>query len=446
MSFSAAALGAVLERHLPPGASGLLVALSGGPDSCCLLAAAAQRYPRGSALPLRAVHVDHGLQSAAGTFRAVCTSLCDRLRVPLSIIEVAAVAPAGASLEAAARDARYAALAAALAAGECLLTAHHCEDQAETLLLQALRGAGLKGLASMPALRPFAAGWHLRPMLEVTRGDIERFAADHGIVGALDPMNEDSRFDRVYLRRQVWPLIARRWPGAAKAISRVAAHAAQAQELLESTADEDLAMLADGEALSVPRLRALGPARRINAVRRWIDRAAAEPPPAARLSEALRQIMDADRDHLPAVPWGAHALRRYRDRLFLTAAQPPDLGAEHAWAPALQSVLDLGPGLGRLHCVAQLGGLAADRLPARLQVRGRRGGETLRPGADAATQSVQHLCQAHGILPWMRSALPLIFAGADLIAVGDLWLDARWRVAARESGLAFRWEQAPQLV
>jgi tRNA(Ile)-lysidine synthetase-like protein len=163
-------------------------------------------------LPLRAVHIDHGLQQEAAAFREACVRSCEGLGVPLSIITVQVSAPAGVSIEAAARDARYAGLGAQLRAGECLMTAHHGEDQAETLLLQALRGAGLKGLASMPVCRAFAAGWHLRPLLGLRRADLRRFAAASGITAALDPMNSDPRYDRVYLRRSLWPLIEARWP------------------------------------------------------------------------------------------------------------------------------------------------------------------------------------------------------------------------------------------
>src|SRR5271165_733492 len=183
MSFTAAKLLAVLQAHVPIGARGFVAALSGGADSSGLLAALAELRGEPRCLPLRAVHIDHGLQQAAASFRAVCESLCRRLEVPLSTIEVAVAAPAGVSIEAAARDARYAALGAQLRPGECLLTAHHSEDQAETLLLQALRGAGLKGLASMPICREFAAGWHLRPLLGVRRDDLRQFAAAKGIAG-----------------------------------------------------------------------------------------------------------------------------------------------------------------------------------------------------------------------------------------------------------------------
>jgi len=451
MSFSAAQLLAVLQAHVPIGTNGFVVALSGGADSSALLAALAQL--RGAALPgapqglpIRAVHVDHGLQAASVSFREACASLCADLGVPLAIVAVPVEAQAGVSIEAAARDARYAGLAAQLRAGECLLTAHHGEDQAETLLLQALRGAGLKGLASMPVCRQFAAGWHLRPLLSQRRADLRQFAAALGIAGTLDPMNADHRYDRVYLRRQLWPLIENRWPGAGLALSRTAAHVAEAQELLETIADADLAVLRDGDALSVPRLRTLASARQVNALRRWIFEARALPPPAARLLEALRQILDADADHLPAIVWDARALRRYRDRIFLTAATPPRLEMRRRWEILAQPHFDLGAGLGQLHCVERIGGLDRRRLPAALLVRGREGGEALKLRHSASTRSVQHLCQELGVLPWMRDALPFVYAGDELIGIGDLWLDARWCAVGGERGLAFEWAGAPNLV
>jgi tRNA(Ile)-lysidine synthase len=173
------------------------------------------------------------------------------------VVTVTVAVPAGASIEAEARAARYGALAAQLRPGECLLSAHHGDDQAETFLLQALRGAGPKGLASMPARRALGPGWHLRPLLGVTRRDLEAFAAQHGIEPTLDPMNRDRRFDRAYMRHAVWPLLAERWPGAAAALARAARHSGEAQALLEQLADEDLATLHDGEALSVQFLRRL---------------------------------------------------------------------------------------------------------------------------------------------------------------------------------------------
>ncbi|HEY2633289.1 MAG TPA: tRNA lysidine(34) synthetase TilS [Steroidobacteraceae bacterium] len=449
MSFSAASLRAVLDAHAPAGATGLAVALSGGADSASLLAAASAAAFRG--LPVRAVHVDHGLQTAAAAFRESCAARCASLDIPLTVIRVVVHAPPGASIEAAARDARYAALEKELNPGECLLTAHHREDQAQTLLLQALRGAGLKGMSAMPICRPLGGGWHLRPLLDVPQSELLAFGASisgasAGSASITDPMNEDLRFDRSYLRRRVWPSIESRWPGAAATLARTARHAADALEQLDRAAAAAVGRLRDGDALSVPGLRAMSRQDAINALRCWLFDARVEPPSTARLHEALRQLFEARVDHLPAIVWSDYALRRYRQRVFLTDAEPPRLEGTRHWRVAPGSHLDLGPNSGTLRWAAQIGGLDAQRLPESVMVRRRGGGEELKPGSKAKTRSVQHLCQSQGVLPWMRDALPLVFAEDALIAVGDLWLDARWCVAAGEQGFGIVWDGGPNLV
>jgi tRNA(Ile)-lysidine synthase len=443
MTFSAASLHAVLSTYVPAEARGIVVGLSGGADSAALLAAIAAQGFRG--LPLRAVHIDHGLQAAAAQFLAACETLCRHCDVPLKIIRVA-VERLGVSLEAAARDARYAALAAELQNQECLVTAHHREDQAETLLLQALRGAGPKGLSAMPVCKALGAGWHVRPLLDVTQSELLAFDPQLTDTASQDPMNKDLRFDRSYLRQQIWPLLTQRWPGAAVALSRTARHMAQAQQLLNSSAQADLTHLRDGDALLVTGLRSLSALRRVNVVRLWLDAAGVEPPSTARLQETLRQVLAAEEDQLPAVVWGDHALRRYRQRLFLTAAQPPCIGESRAWAALHGEQLDLGESLGTLTVEPLPGGLDLEGLPHTLTLRRRAGGETLKPAPLAKTQSVQHLCQSLGVLPWMRDALPLVFAGNELIAVADLWLAARSCVSGRAAGFGIVWNKAPIIV
>ncbi|HZE43328.1 MAG TPA: tRNA lysidine(34) synthetase TilS [Steroidobacteraceae bacterium] len=446
MSFSAASLYAGLASSVPEGAAGLVMALSGGADSAALLAGLAALGGGFRGLPLRAVHIDHGLQAAASEFREACKNLCEHLGVPLELIRVEVQSEAGLSIEAAARAARYAALAAQLQPRECLLTAHHRQDQAETLLLQALRGAGVKGLSAMPVCRILGLGWHARPVLDVPHGELLKLGRQLENFKVIDPMNGDLRFDRTYLRKAIWPLIETRWPGAEIALSRSARHMAEAQELLHRAAAADVARLRDGDALSVPGLRALPQANRMNAVRAWLDDAGVEAPSTARLAEALRQVFDADADHQPAIVWGNKALRRYRQRLFLTEAECPRLEGARPWATGLGSSIALGASLGNLTWSAQMGGVAADALPAVVMVRRREGGETLKPARSAKTQTVQHLCQSQGVLPWMRDALPLVFAGDELIAVADLWLEARWRAAPGAPGLQVTWNNAPLLI
>lgn len=452
MRFSPARLRAVLQAHTPADATGLLVAISGGADSACLLTALSPSTALDAAgaapfrgLPLRAIHVDHGLQPAAADFRQGCIELCRRLGVALEIMPVA-VEEGGVSLEAAARDARYRAFAQQLRPGECLLTAHHALDQAETVLLQLLRGAGPKGMSAMPMRSCLGEGWHLRPLLDVAQKDLREFAEYAGVAAVTDPMNADVRFDRAYLRTRLWPQLEERWPGAAAALSRAALHAADAQELLDQSAEHALRKLHDGDALSVTGLRALPAAAQFNTLRFWIATRAPTLPSTARLAEALRQIMDADDDHLPSVSWGDHALRRYRQRLFLTPATPPRVQERHDWSTAPDASVPLGAALGTLRWSPQPGGLDAARLPPTVTVRRRTGGETLKPHRRAKTQSVQHLCQAHGVLPWMRDALPMVYAGDALIAIGDLWQDARWQVDGAARGLGCVWEGAPIIV
>jgi tRNA(Ile)-lysidine synthase len=420
--------------------------LSGGADSAALLSVLhAEKFRQ---LPLRAVHIDHGLQpAAAAAFRGAAQALCDLLEVPLKVVSVRVDVSAGVSIEAAAREARYAALAAEVGESECLLTAHHREDQAETVLLQALRGAGLKGMAAMPACRPFGRGWHARPLLDMAQSELLALGGEQ-LAGstALDPMNADLRFDRSFLRQQLWPLLAARWPGAGAALSRAARHMAQAQELMDISGREDLAKLRDGDALSITGLRVLSPARRSNAVRLWLAQAGVELPSTARLEEALRQVLRADEDHVPAIVWSGHAMRRYRQRLFLTAAVAPRVPERLAWSMRPAVPLILGENLGSISMAPQLGGLDPRRLPDVLQVRRREGGETLRPAPLAKTQTVQHLCQSLGVLPWMRDSLPFVFAGNELVAVGDLWQEARFCAASRETGLRIAWRGAPIIV
>jgi tRNA(Ile)-lysidine synthase len=433
-----------LNARLPAGATALVVALSGGADSCALLAAAALLRESRPGLALRAVHVDHRLQPAAVAFREACVAQCARLQVPLTVIALDIALGAGKSVEEAARDARYAAFEAQLQVGECLLTAHHALDQAETLLLQALRGAGLQGISAMPVCREFGSGWHVRPFLDVPREELLAFGESDRALHCDDPMNVDRRFDRAYLRHELWPSIERRWPAAAMALARTAAHAADAQQVLDDAASGDLERLRDGEALAVPVLRALPPLRRFIAVRLWLREFGVEPPSTARLEEAMRQVLDAKADSLPAIAWGEHALRRYRQRLFLSAAVPARLHGPRGWRVGCEAPLDLGGGLGRLVWIRQKGGIDPKHQGMDVIVRGRSGGETLKIAARARTHSLQHLCQDAGILPWMRDALPLLFAGEALMAVADLWLETRCCVADA-TGFAPVWIGAPSI-
>jgi len=256
------------------------LAYSGGADSTALLAAMAALRAR-LRLELRAVHVNHRLQPAAAKMARAARASARRLGVTCRVLLTPVKPARGASPEAAARAARYAALHAALRQGEWLLLAQHQDDQAETLLLQLLRGAGVAGLAAMPA----RAGVLLRPLLDVPREHLLAYLRRRALAWTDDPSNAEERYDRNYLRLRVLPLLRARWPGLGLTLGRSAALAAEAQGLLAQAADLQLRPAWDGAALRVSVLRRLGTAQRRNALRRWLDLQGIPMPDQRRLQE-----------------------------------------------------------------------------------------------------------------------------------------------------------------
>lgn len=252
------------------------IAFSGGLDSTVLLHLLVTLSQRQPLPPLSALHVHHGLQAVAEAWPDHCRSVCAALGVPLDVVAVQ-VRP-GPSVERAAREARYAAFVAAIHRNEVLLTAQHRDDQAETLLFRLLRGAGVKGLAAMPAQRPLGQGHLLRPLLDVPRAELEAYARQHGLSWIEDPSNDDHRYARNYLRQRVFPVLAKQWPQASTTLARSAAHMGEAQGLLDDLAQIDLAQAATPgafdwlglQSLALAPLRALSPARQRNALSHWL--------------------------------------------------------------------------------------------------------------------------------------------------------------------------------
>jgi tRNA(Ile)-lysidine synthase len=413
----------------------LCVAFSGGVDSTALLAAlagAARVRTR-----LRAVHVNHGLHPAADAASAHCRKIARHLGVPLKVVRIRVPRARGASLEAQAREARYAALARELRTGEVLLSAHQVDDQLETVFLQLLRGAGLAGIAAMPPLVRFGTGWYARPLLTRARVELESWVRKRALAWVEDAMNADEHLDRNYLRRQVLPRIRSRWPGAATAVARSARHAAQAQRLLCALGEADLERCADGAALSVAALRALDTERRTNALRVWLDARAHPAPDARRLAELAGPLLAARADANPMVAWADVIVRRHADRLLIeprTAALPL---AELSWAWRSARKLVLPSGLGWLFLTSDVHGpIDLERLPEELIVRWRRGGERLRPREGGPSRTLKALLQQACVPLAERASLPLLYARMRLIAIADRWSDVSIHVQrdSRERG------------
>ena len=406
----------------------IAVAYSGGVDSTALAHALVKQRRKLSGL--RLLHVDHGLQAASRNWARHCTLQARRWSVPLTVLTLDIQIRRGESPEAAAREARYSALVKALEAGEVLVTAQHRDDQVETLLLQLFRGAGVAGLASMPAIAPFANGRLARPLLEVSREEIEQFARQNRLRWIEDPTNELVRFDRNYLRHRVLPGIRARWKGVDQAVARSAGHIGEAMCLLDAQALRDLAAAADGDGLQVAALRALPAPRRRNALRAYISAAGREMPSAAKLGEVSTALLGARADAQPSVEWPGGRIRRCAGRLQLEVVSEKRASASRSitlkswpWTRDRECLVnEAGDSLALV--ADRLGPIDLDRLPPSLDIRGREGGEVLRPGHRARTQSLKKLMQAARISLDERGRLPLLYAGDHLVAAGDRWIDA----------------------
>jgi tRNA(Ile)-lysidine synthase len=409
----------------------VLIAFSGGMDSTVLAHALVRQ--RGKLGSLRLVHVDHRLQPMSREWSEHCARLARAWNVPLVSLTADIGRVRGESLEAAARNARYALIAGILEPGEVLVTAQHRDDQVETLLLQLFRGAGVAGLASMPRQAKFARGSIVRPLLELSRGVLEAYAKSEKLQWIKDPSNATTRFGRNYLRHRVLPLLRERWNGVDETIARTARHMAEAARLLDSIALRDLARAADGDGLNVAALRVLPAARRRNALRVFIARAGLELPSTAKMMEIAGSLLVARADAQPEVSWHGCVMRRRGGRLQLEviSEDSPEIQLETLlkswhWSQEREFIVN-GAGDTLVLLDDADGPIDLDKLPKRIDVRPRQGGEKIRLGPRARTQTLKNLMQSARMTVEMRARLPLLFAGegpkARLIAAGDRWID-----------------------
>lgn len=430
----------------PPRPGPLRVALSGGLDSVALLDALARTPKAGRGL--RAIHIHHGLQAEADAWAAHCEQLCRRRGVALTVVRVTVPRDGGQGLEAAARQARYEALAAALKPGEILVTAHHRDDQAETFLLRALRGSGPEGLAAMRPWRGFARGWHWRPWLGLARAELLAYARARELSWVEDPSNAQTDYDRNFLRHALVPVLRARWPHADAALARCAALCAEAAELLAEEDRETLARVAVEPAhassgppsaaphtLSVEALRALQPARRARALRLWIASLGLPPLPAEGVARIETELLPAAHDSEARFVWRDAAVHRWRDRLHAGALRPP-LPADWSerWDGRLPLVLPTGDTLA-------LEG--AQVLPGPSRTWARRGGERITLPGRRHSHALKKLLQALDLPPWERARLPLLGTeSGELMAAGDLLFSAEFQAWLQARGARLRWIRA----
>jgi len=446
MAFDPTLLLATLAACAAPAGRRWLVAYSGGADSHALLHALVSVREGLPTETLHAVHVDHQLSPAASDWARHCAAVCAELQVPFHGLRVDARPAPGESPEAAARAARYRAMARVMQEGDCLITAHHQDDQAETLLLQLLRGGGPRGLAGMSACALFSPGTLCRPLLGVSRDELRAYAAAHGLHWIEDHSNLDIGFDRNYLRHEIIPRLRTRWPAVAATLSRSARHNAEAARLLDELARADLEGTRGAVAgtLSVTALRAMTAERLRNLVRYWLREQGLPVPGSRHLEQILTQLSHAAPDSCPCVAWSGAEVHCYRDLLYAMAPQiRPTPGRVYHWD--MQSPLVLEGGGGVLSARSQPGtGLSEARCRARpVTVRFRHGGERCRPAGRGHTHAVKKLFQERGVPPWERDRIPFVYIGEQLAEVAGLWICEPFQAQPGEAGICVEWQEQP---
>lgn len=407
-----------LLTNLTP-ARHFLVAYSGGLDSHVLLHSLAQLREIYPAISMRAIHFHHGLNTQADQWAEHCLSVCTDLGVDYQWEHLTLSPTKGESLENLARTARYQALDRVLALGppdEVLLTGHHQNDQAETLLLQLLRGAGPKGLAAMPACLNFAHTKLIRPLLNFSRHHLEAYAQKHQLQWVEDSSNQELSFDRNFVRHELLPLIQKRWPSALTTLARSANHCAEASILLAQTADTELLRL-QGSAphtLSIQNLRDLSPYKQSLVIRRWFEHRHLPIPSQNKLMQIIHEILPCRDDAMPKVEWQGAEIRRYRGDLYAFSPLPP-IPSSLIIPWDLKKVLTLPENLGVL--IPQECQQSPLYKGGPVTVRFRQGGEYCKPVGSKMKRSLKNLFQEWGIPPWQRQRIPLLYQEEKIIQI-----------------------------
>ena len=419
-----------------------VIAYSGGVDSLVLLYCFKEIN-----IAVRAVHVHHGLQTVADDWVTHCQKTCEQFDISLDVLYVDAKQKQGTSPEESARNARYQSLQDNLTEGECLVTAQHLNDQAETLLLQLFRTASTAGLSAMPAYRKFGDHLHIRPLLSFSRKEIEDFAKENGLHWIEDPSNQDTSFDRNFLRKDVLPLLENRWPEVVTQLSTVAGLQSNNLRVLEDMAAIDLANALTMQQnqlkvcvfevmsmLSMEMLKQLSSPRLLNLLRYWIIVTLERQPTRNLLEEIEKSLISSQQDANPDIVFSGYAFRKFQGNLYLLkTGDELKVQNDLDWNPS--SPLKL-PGLNiQLKAITSTGeGLDKKLLDESLKVCFRKGGEKFHPAGRRHSQSLKKLLQEANIPPWERDVIPLVYFGDELIAVVGLWVSKGFSVGDGESG------------
>lgn len=391
----------------------LVVAYSGGADSLALLHVAAKAQTK----PVVALHINHGLNRDADRWQTMCEAQCKALSIPVNCISVS-VKQSG-SLEENARNARYAAFTEFLRPGDLILLAHHADDQLETAFFNLLRGSAVPGVLGMPIERSVGAALLFRPLLGLPRSALRTYCQQHELSWVEDTANQDTSYDRGFLRHEVMPALKQRWPDAALTLGRAVDRDNDMRQLLENIAKSDLESCRQGHGLCVQTLLDLSHLRRENLMRTWIVEAGFTLPTKNLLRSVFDDLLTAGEHAEPLISWKDFEIRRFNKTIYLLCkdtATLPDNGV------CFDASLPLNLSVGTIQFLPEKGGELLIAGGA-LSVRGRVGGEKMQ--LHGKTRSLKKILQEQGVPPWLRDKLPLVYCDDVLVAIPGI---KRWQV------------------
>ncbi len=416
-----------------------LLAFSGGVDSVVLLDLLVNVLKESDAL--RIIHINHNLNEHSNDWAQFSSEICEKYDLPL-ICESVEPKRHGKGLEADARELRYQSFRDVIQDDEYLLTGHHQDDQMETLLYRIFRGTGIDGLMAIRREIKFGKGFLYRPMLNISREKIEEYAQLKNLKWIYDSSNDDSSYDRNFLRKDIIPLIKKRWPSVENKVSRLSVIAEQNQLLLNELATEDVGQLKNYNHLDIETLSEKSYPRIINIFRFMIKKNNMSVPSMQVLNEGIKTLMHS-KSKSPSMTWNDNTIRRYKHRLyFLNSAlnSPNDLSNEMSWD--IKKTINLGKNLGSIQARFLNGeGISLNRCPSNLAIKYRKGGEEIKPSGHKITKSLKNLFQENNVLPWVRDKIPLIYVDQELISVGDLWFNQDFKASANEDGFLITWDK-----
>ncbi len=406
-----------------------LLAFSGGLDSTTLLHLLVQALKNEPHASLRAIHIHHGLQSHADEWAVHCQRVCNQWQVPLAIINVNAHAKPGESPEAAARSARYHALEQQMYENSILVTGHHQDDQAETFLLQLLRGAGTKGLSAMAEWKSLTQGWHYRPLLNYSRQQLVQLAQSHHLTWIEDPSNHSLVYARNALRHKILPSVRQHWPGYAKTLCRSAQLLAESHELLRQFAQEQLTQWGTTkDRLPLSAFRECAAPRQALLLRTWLENFNRPLPAQAKLGQFLNDLLTALPDRHPSLNWATMTLYRYHDALYWRLTASPVINTPICWLQFPKPlILDAKRTL-IASFSQQQGGLRTltpDEI-ATLTIHTWHSGGRFHPADRVHSQRIKKLLQEWQIPMECRHELPFLYSGETLIAIIGYGVAKSW--------------------